>query len=77
MSLQYSRRALWADPQPHFGLFAAIHKHLPPLSSPTTVVTRIPWYSLYPSSADTGWLTGVVLQHAAFVASAAVAARAI
>ena len=40
-------------------------------------VTQIPLYSLYPLSADTGWLTGVVLQHAAFVASAAVAVRAI
>jgi hypothetical protein len=41
------------------------------------VFLPVPWYSIYPASVDPDWLAGVVLRHAAFVATAAAAARSI
>ena len=41
------------------------------------VLSQNPWYSLYLSYADAAWLSNIILQHAAYAASTAVAARTI
>ena len=41
------------------------------------VFLPVPWYSIYSASVDPEWLADVVLRHAAFVATAAAAARSI